>query len=70
MQFTAQPASPPSASTIHVSRQTQLVTAAAPRPAAQRYQALQPQRQRLVAMVCYYGKHYMAFVLVRFVNCC
>jgi hypothetical protein len=39
-------------------------------PAAQRYQALQPKRQRLVAMVCYYGKHYMAFVLVRLVTCC
>lgn len=34
-------------------------------PAAVRYQALTPKRHRLVAMVCYYGEHYMAFVLVR-----
>ena len=51
-------------------RHAQWLTAAVLLPAAQRYQALQPKRQRLVAMVCYYGKHYMAFVLVRFVTCC
>lgn len=33
--------------------------------AAQRYNKLTAKWQRLCAMVCYYGQHYMAFVLVR-----
>ena len=61
---------PPFCIDIDVGYQRQQLTAAVLAPAAQRYQALQPKRQQLVAMVCYYGKHYMAFVLVRFMSCC